>query len=71
VDVFSTGGATTSVSALGASSAFFLAGAFLGFTSLAGSASFNFLATGASIVLEAERTNSPKSCNLASTSLLS
>jgi len=50
---------------------FFGAAGFLGFVSLAGIAALRRLATGSSMVEEAERTNSPISCNLARTSLLS
>jgi hypothetical protein len=54
----------------------FLAGAFLAFGAVSagtksGNLSINLRTTGASTVEEAERTNSPTSCSLASSSLLS
>lgn len=61
--VFSTGVST--------GSGFLGAADFLGFVTFAGRAAFKRLATGSSIVEEAERTNSPISCNFARTSLLS
>jgi hypothetical protein len=51
--------------------AFFFAAGFGAAGAAAGIASFNRRATGASTVDEAERTNSPSSCNLARTTLLS
>jgi len=59
-------------SAAGFDSSTFLIGAsFLTLTSFAGKAAFNLFATGSSIVEEADRTNSPISCNFARTTLLS
>jgi hypothetical protein len=54
----------------------FLAGAFFTGAAVAsppaaGKASFSFLTTGASIVEDAERTNSPMSCSLVTRTLLS
>jgi hypothetical protein len=48
-----------------------LAAFFAGFGSAGGNASLSRRATGGSIVEDAERTNSPMSCSLANTVLLS
>lgn len=71
-----TGGASTGVVAAGAAAVFFaavfLAAVFLaGAGATAGKTSFNFRTTGGSTVDDADRTNSPMSCSLARTTLLS
>ena len=72
----SAAGVLADASSVGGAAAVFFAAAFLaaffaGFAAAAGIASTRRRATGASMVDEAERTNSPISCNLARTSLLS
>ena len=66
-----TGFSATVSAGISIGSIFLGAAAFLGLVSLAGIAALRRLATGSSMVDEAERTNSPISCNLARTSLLS
>jgi len=66
-----TGASETSSVGVTTGSTFLGAATFLGLVTFAGIAALSRLATGSSIVEDAERTNSPISCNLARTSLLS
>ena len=66
-----TGFSATGSGVVSTGATFFGAAGFLGLVSFAGIAALRRLATGSSMVEEAERTNSPISCNLARTSLLS